>query len=100
MLRRLSLDRALAALGFLLTGLLLTTWAKDFWVEKQFTQWDESEALMMLSNSPWAKTQNAMGDYGEAFVPWHISTDRPGAAVNTPQLSRTQGFGGTASTPL
>jgi len=41
----------------MLSGMLVTIWAKDYWIEKPFTQWNEIEALAMLSNSPWAKTR-------------------------------------------
>jgi hypothetical protein len=36
---------------------LLTLSAKDFWEEKPFTQWNQKEALQILSDSPWGKSQ-------------------------------------------
>jgi len=85
--------------GLLLTGLVVTVMAKDFWQKKPFTQWNESEVLMLLSNSPWAKTQTVSGDYGSAFVPRFIGS-QPGGGVGAPDLRTTQGRGGENSTPL
>jgi len=98
--RRSGLGVGLGVLAFLLTWMMLTVWAKDFWKEKPFTKWNESEALMMLSNSPWAKTQTVPGDYGKAFLPRFIDTSTAGGAVRTPPLAPTQGYGGDNSTPL
>lgn len=36
-----------------------TLWAKDYW-DKPFTQWKEPEAIAMLAESPWARTQNVV----------------------------------------
>ncbi len=66
--------------------------AKDFWQEKPFTQWNENEAMTLLSNSPWAKTQPIKGDYGKVFVPHQIDTSSPGGAVRTPAMNPTQGY--------
>ncbi|HEY3129525.1 MAG TPA: hypothetical protein VGL91_08705 [Acidobacteriota bacterium] len=35
--------------------------AKDFWEVKPFTEWSEREALTLLSESPWARTQTVLG---------------------------------------
>ncbi|HEY2930432.1 MAG TPA: hypothetical protein VGK99_01705 [Acidobacteriota bacterium] len=40
---------------------LSVLWAKDFWEAKPFTQWSEKEALALLSESPWARTQVVLG---------------------------------------
>jgi len=85
--------------AILAAGLWVAILAKDFWQEKPFTQWSESEALMLVSNSPWAKTLNVPGDYGGAFVPRFVSGGGPGAS-QAPSLSTTQGHGGENSTPL
>ena len=45
----------------LLIAMTLTLWAKDFWEEKPFTQWSEKEALALLSESPWARSQVVLG---------------------------------------
>jgi hypothetical protein len=84
-------------LAILLGGHWVTTLAKDFWQEKPFTQWSESEALMLVSNSPWAKTLKVPGDYGGAFVPRFIGGQ---ASAQAPNLSSTQGRGGENSTQL
>jgi hypothetical protein len=85
-------------LAILLGGHWVTTLAKDFRQEKPFTQWSESEALMLVSSSPWAKTLNVSGDYGGAFVPRFIG-GQPGSA-QAPNLGSTQGHGGVNSTQL
>ena len=41
-------------------GSTLTVWGKDFWEDKPFTQWSEQEAMKILSESPWARTQTVM----------------------------------------
>lgn len=38
---------------------LWTLWANEYW-DKPFTQWNEREAVAMLSESPWARTQNVV----------------------------------------
>ena len=53
-----SIVRGLVA--FLTAASTLTVWAKDFWEEKPFTQWSEQEAMKVLSESPWARTQTVM----------------------------------------
>ncbi len=85
-------------LAILVGGLCAVILAKDFWLEKPFTKWSESEALMLTSNSPWAKTLNVPGDYGGAFVPRFV-TGGPGSA-QAPNLGTTQGRGGSNSTQL
>jgi hypothetical protein len=95
-MRRTSVLRSVFAI--LAAGLWVAILAKDFWQEKPFTQWSESEALMLVSNSPWAKTLNVPGDYGGAFVPRFVSGG-PGAS-QAPNLSTTQGHGGENSTQL
>ncbi|PYV39327.1 MAG: hypothetical protein DMG06_23430 [Acidobacteria bacterium] len=63
---------------------VLTLSAKDFWEEKAFNQWDEKQALRILSDSPWAKTQLVLGG-GEST----------GRALDTPRVL-TPGGGNTA----
>jgi hypothetical protein len=81
-----------AVLFFALFGMEAAFLAKDFWQEKPFTQWNENEALLLLSNSPWAKTQPIKGDYGKVFVPHQIDTSTPLAAVRIPAMNPTQGY--------
>ena len=40
---------------------LVTLRADDFWEKKPFTQWSEKEAISLLAESPWARTQTVMG---------------------------------------
>src|SRR5438552_14791919 len=63
---------------------VLTLSAKDFWEEKGFNQWDEKQALRMLSDSPWAKTQLVLG-----------AGESTGRALDTPRVL-TPGGGNTA----
>jgi hypothetical protein len=41
--------------------LVLTTFSKDFWEERPFTQWTEQEAMNLISNSPWARPLSVLG---------------------------------------
>lgn len=65
---------------------VLTVSGKDFWEERGFTQWDEKQALKMLSDSPWAKTQMILA-HGEAS----------NRALDTPRVA-TPGGGNSAGT--
>jgi hypothetical protein len=80
-----------AALVFI-AGMNFIILGKDFWQEKPFTQWNENEAMMLLSNSPWARPQSVKGDYGKVFVPHQIDTSSPLGAVRTPAMNPTQGY--------
>ena len=48
--------RAVLLAALLLPGVILTAVAKDFWEVKPFTEWNEPEAMKMLSESPWSRT--------------------------------------------
>ena len=52
--------RAVGCITVLAFGSTFTIWGKDFWEEKPFTQWTEQEAMKLLSESPWARTQTVM----------------------------------------
>jgi len=52
--------RSASWLALLAIGSTFSVWGKDFWDEKQFTQWSEQEAMKILSESPWARTQTVM----------------------------------------
>lgn len=47
-------------LALLTVGSAFTVLAKDFWEDKPFTQWSQQEAMKLLSESPWARTQTVM----------------------------------------
>jgi hypothetical protein len=49
-----------AWIALLATGSTLTVWGKDFWDDKPFTEWSQQEAMKVLSESPWARTQTVM----------------------------------------
>lgn len=51
--------RALVVL--LVFGSVLTALAKDFWEDKPFTEWNEQEAMKLISESPWARTLTVLG---------------------------------------
>jgi hypothetical protein len=38
----------------------LSVLGKDFWDDKPFTEWSQQEAMKILSESPWARTQTIM----------------------------------------
>ena len=48
------------AIALLSISSTFTIWGKDFWDDKPFTQWSEQEAMKILSESPWARTQTVM----------------------------------------
>jgi hypothetical protein len=75
----------------LLLGLSLS--GKDFWEEKPFTQWDEKQALRVLSDSPWAKTQMILGHAESA----NRALDTP--RVITPGGGNTAGAAASSGTP-
>ena len=52
--------RTVGCIATLAIGSALTVWAKDFWEDKPFTQWSQQEAMKILSESPWARTQTVM----------------------------------------
>jgi hypothetical protein len=67
---------------------------KDFWEEKAFTQWDEKQALRMLSDSPWAKTQMILGQAGGSS---NRALDTP--RVATPGGGNSAGNAASSGTP-
>ena len=52
--------RAVATVVFLAIVCVFTVLGKDFWEEKPFTQLNQQEAMKILSESPWARTQSVM----------------------------------------
>ena len=87
--------------AFVLSGVLvslLPLLAKEYWEEKNYTQWNEQEAMAMLTNSPWSRASSIPGNYGGTAPPRVI---QPGsAASSSSDLSRTGGLGGSNSIPL
>src|SRR5258706_12820344 len=52
--------RSVAWIALLAISSTLTVWGKDFWDDKPFTEWSQQEAMKVLSESPWARTQTIM----------------------------------------
>jgi len=61
----------------LLLGVVLRVAAKDFWVEKPFTEWNEQEVMKMLSDSPWSRTLMVLGGTLAAAQAANRVTDLP-----------------------
>lgn len=86
---------------FILLFILVSSWtffAKEYWETKVFGQWNEQEAMAMLTNSPWTRPTTLAGNYGGVATPRVFS---PGGAQNSGgDLIKSQGFGGGDSIPL
>jgi len=52
--------RRAVCLAVLASASVFTAWGKDFWEDKPFTQWSQQEAMKILSESPWARTQTVL----------------------------------------
>ena len=88
----------------------LSVWAKDFWEEKPFTQWDEKQSLSLLSDSPWSRTQTVLSgtlkgksSSGESFG--NRTADlpriaRPGENSGADLARSGINFSGTESIPV
>ena len=50
--------RGIVFFGLALLLLVGTALAEDFWVKKEYTQWNDEEIKKLLTNSPWAKQVN------------------------------------------
>jgi hypothetical protein len=85
----------------ILLAILGTVWtllAKDFWETKDFKQWNEQEAMAMLSNSPWSRVNTIPGNYGGSATPQVMQA---GSLANTgASIGQSQGLGGSGSVPL
>jgi hypothetical protein len=79
----------------LLFGVVLRVTAKDFWEAKPFTEWNEQEAMKMLSESPWARTLTVLGGTLAAAQAANRITDLP--TLSTTGAGRGTGFGQPAS---
>lgn len=56
----LSSTKLCLPIALLTMSATITVWGKDFWDDKPFTQWSQTEAMKILSESPWARTQTVM----------------------------------------
>jgi hypothetical protein len=90
----------IARLAVLLSLLgVAALYAKDFWDQKKFTQWNEPECLALLSESPWARTQKVPGSYTTA-TPRVMDGTQGKTAGSGGSLVGTQGLGGSDSVPF
>ncbi len=92
MLRRKRAASAIPVFGVILASVLIVS-AKDFWLEKPFSSWNEQEALALLTNSPWSWPTSIQGNYGGTSTPSMI-----GGRASATAASR--GLGGSNSVPL
>jgi len=83
----------LATLLFL--GVVLKVVAKDFWEAKPFTEWNEPEAMKMLSESPWSRTLLVLGGTLAAAQAANRVTDLP--SLSTTGAGRGTGVGQAGS---
>jgi hypothetical protein len=79
----------------LLHGVVLTAVAKDFWEAKPFTEWNEPEAMKMLSESPWSRTLLVLGGTLEPAHAANRVTDLP--SLSTTGAGRGTGVGQAGS---
>ncbi len=78
---------------------IATLFSKDYWDSKKFTDWNEPECMALLSDSPWARTQNVPGNYTTA-TPRVMDTGANKTANSGGSLVGTQGLGGTETVPF
>ena len=52
--------RSAVSIAVLVIGSTFNVLGKDFWDDKPFTEWSQQEAMKILSESPWARTQTVM----------------------------------------
>ena len=76
-------------------GLVLTIFADDFWETKPFTEWNEPEAMKMLSQSPWSRTLLVLGGTLSAAQAANRVTDLP--SLSTTGAGRGTGVGQAGS---
>src|SRR5262245_42846407 len=93
-------------LGALVLGALCPAWGKDFWDVKHYSQWDQKEAVALLSQSPWATTQTVLGaillakppeDHRAGDLPRPVT---PGTPSTANLFNAGVNFGATDSVPL
>lgn len=88
--------RSLAFFGLMVMASVLVLFSKDFWLEKPSNQWNEQEAMAMLTGSPWSRPSVIPGNYGGAGTPRFVNAGTGRSAG----LSESGGLGGTDSMPL
>jgi hypothetical protein len=79
----------------LLLVVVLSAAAKDFWETKPFTEWNEPEAMKMLSESPWSRTLLVLGGTLAPAQAANRVTDLP--SLSTSGAGRGTGVGQAGS---
>jgi hypothetical protein len=78
---------------------VLTTFPKDFWEERPFTQWTEEEAMKLISNSPWARPLSILGSIlGARKTVTNRSSELPNVA--TRESGRSSGVAMSTGTEM
>ena len=91
-------------------GLVLTLWAKEYWEQKTYNQWNEQEARSMLTHSPWSQISTVSENYAGSGPPGSLHmggtpTSAPdarqmGAGPTSSDRGMSSGIGGGNSIPL
>jgi hypothetical protein len=71
--------------------------AKDFWIAKPYSSWNEQEAMAILMDSPWSRPSPLPGNYGGRSTP---SVIQMGQGRTNADVAQTQGLGGSNTIPL
>ena len=80
----------IGSIVLLLLALVLTTFPRDFWDEKPFTEWSEQQAIKLISDSPWARQLTVLGSIlGAGRTVGNRSSELPNVA--TPSGGRSSG---------
>jgi len=87
--------RAVFLAALLLLVVVLRVVAKDFWETKPFTEWNEPEAMKMLSQSPWSRTLLVLGGTLATAQAANRVTDLP--SLSTTGAGRGTGVGQAGS---
>jgi len=58
-----------------LLGFSLTLWAKEYWERKPYNEWNEQEAMAMLTHSPWSQTSTISQNYAGSSPPGSFNPD-------------------------
>jgi len=92
--KELTLMRRTAGLTLVLGSIAaLTVFAKEVWVDKPFTTWNEKEVRKILSDSPWAKIEHVTLPEGERNAG---DTGVRAGSIPPPVATQAGGAGGGA----
>jgi len=73
---------------------LWTVFAKDYWLEKPFTQWNERETMALLTDSPWSRPNTLSSSLAASSTP-NVLKEGQLSGANIPSTS-----GMDASVPI